>query len=52
MKIKIITNSGYKYLGELIKKDSSFVELDDEKEGVISIPTNNISFMKEVKNGS
>jgi len=47
-RIKIITNSGYKYLGEEISRDETFIEILDLKEGLIKIPINNISFMKEV----
>jgi len=46
--VKILTNSGFKYLGEKISEDSLFIEIDDEKQGIIKIPLSNISFMKEV----
>lgn len=45
---KIITNSGYKYEGELISQDNVFIELKDDRQGIIKIPLANISFMKEV----
>lgn len=48
-RIKILTNSGYKYVGILVEKNSSFVVLIDDKEGKIEIPLNNISFLKEVE---
>ena len=47
MKVKIITNSGYKYSGEKISEDNIFVEIDDERQGKIKVPLANISFMKE-----
>lgn len=46
--IKIITNSGFKYLGELIEENSSFVILNDFKQGKIQVPLVNISFLQEV----
>jgi len=45
---KIITNSGYKYLGEEVSRDDIFIEIKDLREGIIKIPISNISFMKEV----
>jgi len=48
MKIKILTNSGYKYLGEKISESNLFIEINDEYQGVIKIPLANISFIKEV----
>ena len=50
-RVKILTNSGYKYLGPLISQDSSFVEVLDDVQGKIKVPLANISFMKEVGNG-
>lgn len=47
-RIKIITNSGFKYLGELVSQDSVFVEIIDDRCGLIKIPLVNISFMQEV----
>ena len=47
-RIKILTNSGYKYLGKLIEKNSSFVVLVDDRQGKIEVPLVNISFMQEV----
>jgi len=52
MKVKIITNSGYKYFGEKISENTIFIEIIDEKEGKIKVPLVNISFMKEVKDGN
>jgi len=49
MKIKILTNSGFKYFGEKISEDNLFIEIDDDRQGVIKIPLSNISFIKEVK---
>ena len=49
MKVKIITNSGYRYSGELIEEGENFVELDDKIEGKIKIPLVNISLMQELK---
>jgi len=48
MKIKILTNSGYKYLGEKISEDDKFIEIDDERDGTIKVPISNISFIKEL----
>jgi len=50
MKVKILTNSGFKYLGEKISEDNIFLEIDDQKQGIIKIPIINISFLKEVLN--
>ena len=49
MKIKILTNSGFKYLGEKISQDNVFIEIDDFSQGIIKVPLANISFMKEVE---
>ena len=49
MKIKILTNSGYKYIGEKISESSSFIEIDDITQGIIKVPLLNISFMKEIE---
>jgi hypothetical protein len=48
-RIKIITNSGYKYEGEIIKQDKTFIQIKDDRQGIISIPLYNISFMKELE---
>ena len=48
MRIKILTNSGFKYLGEKVSEDNIFVEINDDRQGVIKIPLANISFMKEL----
>jgi len=45
---KIITNSGFKYLGEEVSRDDIFIEIRDLKEGLIKIPISNISFIKEL----
>lgn len=47
-RVKILTNSGYKYFGELISEDNIFVKIIDDRQGIIKIPLANISFMKEV----
>jgi len=47
-RIKIITNSGYKYLGNLIEKNSLFVILIDDRLGRIEVPLANISLLQEV----
>ena len=47
-RIKIITNSGFKYSGGKKSQDSCFVTIIDDKQGEIQIPLANISFMKEV----
>jgi hypothetical protein len=49
MKIKILTNSGFKYVGEKISEDASYVEIDDVSQGIIKVPLVNISFMKELE---
>ena len=49
--VKILTNSGYKYFGELIEKNSSFVILIDKREGKIEVPLANISLLQEVNGG-
>ena len=48
VRIRILTNSGWKYEGEKISEDSNFIELIDAKEGKIKIPLSTISFIKEV----
>ena len=50
MKIKIITNSGFKYLGKKVSEDNIFISVNDERQGIIKIPIINISFLKEVLN--
>jgi small nuclear ribonucleoprotein (snRNP)-like protein len=47
-RIKIITNSGFKYEGELISEDNIFLEIMDNKQGKIKIPLVNISIIKEI----
>jgi hypothetical protein len=47
-RVKILTNSGFKYYGVLIKEDSLFVTIIDERQGQIKVPLANISFMQEV----
>ncbi len=46
MWIKIITNTGYKYSGELVEETEKFIILIDSKEGEISVPLVNISLIK------
>lgn len=46
--VKILTNSGFKYLGKFVSKDDTFVEINDFRQGTIKIPLLNISFMQEV----
>lgn len=48
-RIKVITNSGYKYEGDLISQDNVFIELDDSRQGIIKVPLANISLIKEVE---
>jgi len=50
-RIKILTNSGYKYLGELIEKNPLFVIMIDDRQGRIEVPLVNISLLQEVSNG-
>lgn len=47
MKIKIITNTGYKYSGKLIEENDKFIILEDLREGEISVPLVNISLIKK-----
>lgn len=49
MKIKIMTNSGFKYLGRKISEDNIYIEIEDERQGIIKIPLVNISFMKNLE---
>lgn len=49
MKIKIITNSGFKYEGEKISEDSLFIRIDDDKQGKISVPLANVSLIKNLE---
>ncbi|GEM_PF-5045632 len=52
-RIKIITNSGFKYFGEEISRDESFIEIRDVRCGLIKIPIINISFLQEeIKNAN
>lgn len=44
---KIITNAGYKYDGVVVSQDNIFIEIKDDKQGIIKIPLVNISFIKE-----
>lgn len=48
MKIVILTTKGFKYRGEKISQDGLFVEIDDCREGIIKVPIQTISYMKEV----
>ena len=45
---KIITNSGFKYEGLIISQDNLFVEIKDDRQGIIKVPLCNISMMKEL----
>jgi len=47
-RVKILTNSGFKYFGILLKEDSIFITIRDERQGEIKVPLVNISFMQEV----
>ena len=47
-RIKILTNSGFKYLGIFISQDTTFITMIDDRQGEIKIPLVNISFMQEV----
>ena len=49
IRIKILTNSGFKYLGELIEKNSLFVILNDDRQGRIEVPLANISLLQELE---
>lgn len=48
-RIKVLTNSGYKYEGEEVDRTSSFIILNDNIQGRIEIPLVNISFLKEIE---
>jgi len=48
MKIKVITNSGFKYEGEKISQDSVYLKIKDSREGIILIPLTNISLIKDL----
>jgi hypothetical protein len=48
MRIKILTNSGYKYTGDKVSESITWVEIKDDTQGIIKIPISNISFMKEL----
>jgi hypothetical protein len=50
-RIKIITNSGFKYEGKFISQDNLFITLIDDRQGEIKVPLSNISLLQEVKNG-
>lgn len=47
-RVKIITNVGYKYHGDVCSQDNLFIEIIDVYNGKIKIPLANISFIKEV----
>jgi hypothetical protein len=51
-RVKILTNSGFKYYGLLISEDAVFITIQDERQGRIKVPLANISFMQEVSNGN
>jgi len=46
-KVKVITNTGYKYSGELVEENDKFIILIDVREGEISVPLCNISLIKK-----
>jgi len=48
VRIKVLTNSGYKYLGLLVEKNALFVILIDDRQGKIEVPLANISLLQEV----
>jgi len=47
MKIKIITEKGFRYEGKKISQDNLFIEINDNKEGIVKIPISAISLLKE-----
>ena len=49
MRIKIITNSGFKYTGEKISDSKIYIKMRDERQGIIEIPYVNISFIKNLE---
>ena len=49
MKIKVITNSGFKYEGEKISQDNTYIKIKDSREGIILIPLSNISLIKNLE---
>jgi hypothetical protein len=49
MKIKIKTNAGFNYSGELLEENLNYIILIDWKEGEVQIPISNISFLKKIK---
>lgn len=49
-RVKILTNSGYKYSGVFVEKNSIMVIIIDDIEGKIEVPLVNISLLKEIDN--
>jgi len=47
MLIKLKTNAGFNYSGELVEENKEYIILVDIKEGKIQIPISNISFLKK-----
>ena len=47
-RIKVLTNSGFKYEGDFIEENPTFIILIDDKQGKIKIPLVNVSLIKEV----
>ncbi len=47
-RIKVITNSGFKYEGELVSQDAVFIEIIDSRQGKIKVPLANVSLIQEV----
>lgn len=52
MKIKLKTNAGFNYSGELIEDSKEYIILIDFKEGEVQIPKVNVSFIKKVESDS
>jgi hypothetical protein len=48
MKIKLKTNAGFQYSGEIVEENSNYIILMDWKEGQVHIPISNISFLKKI----
>lgn len=49
-RIKILTVSGFKYTGLQVSQDSVFIEIQDDRQGLIKVPISTISFLQEVQN--
>jgi len=48
IEIKVLTNSGYKYVGILVEKNPLFVVMIDYRQGKIEVPLSNISLFQEI----